>query len=79
MKGHKAETVQVASKAMGYPPVVAGRSYDTFMSAFSSDGRFLPQAIEKLATSFTDLKIVDGAVDMKTLYTDVFLPATSKS
>ena len=79
MRHHKAETVRVASKVMGYPPVVAGRSYDTFMPAFSADGRFVPQAIEKLEASFSDLKIVDGAVDMKKFYSEEFLPMASRS
>jgi len=74
MKSHKAETVAIASKVMGYPPVVAGRSYDTFMSKFSTDGRMNPKAITTLQASFSDLKVLDGPVDMTKLYTEQFLP-----
>jgi NitT/TauT family transport system substrate-binding protein len=74
MKGHKAETVRIASRVMSYPPVVATRSYDTLMSKFSSTGRFEPKALDTLRASFTDLKILDGPIDMTKLYTEQFLP-----
>lgn len=77
MKSHKAETVQLASKVMRYPAVVAGRSYDTFMSTFSPDGKFEPKAIAKLLASFGDLKVLDELVDMTKLYTEEFLPKSS--
>lgn len=77
MKSHKTETVEIASKVMGYPAVVAGRSYDTFMSTFSTDGKFEPKAIAKLQASFADLKVLDGPVEMAKLYTEEFLPKSS--
>ncbi len=74
MKSHKAETVQVAAKVMGDSPAVASRTYDSLMVKFSSDGKFAPQALDTLATSFRDLKTLDGPVDMTKLYTEEFLP-----
>jgi ABC-type nitrate/sulfonate/bicarbonate transport system substrate-binding protein len=76
MKEHKTETVRIAARVMGYPPDVAARSYDTFMPKFSVDGRFDPKALERLKVSFSDLKILDGPVDMSKLYTEKFLPAS---
>jgi ABC-type nitrate/sulfonate/bicarbonate transport system substrate-binding protein len=77
MRTHKAETVQLASKVMRYPPQVALRSYDTFMPHFSLDGKFEPKAIAKLRSSFGDLKVLDGPVDMTKLYTEEFLPRST--
>jgi NitT/TauT family transport system substrate-binding protein len=74
MNAHREETVRVAARVMQYPAKVAERSYDTFMSKFSKDGRWDPKAIETLRVSFTDLKILDGPVDMTKLYTTEFLP-----
>jgi NitT/TauT family transport system substrate-binding protein len=76
MRGHKAETVAIASRVMGYPSPVAERSYDTFIAKFSIDGRWDPKAIETLRSSFADLNILDRSVDMTKLYTDRFLPAS---
>jgi NitT/TauT family transport system substrate-binding protein len=77
MKAHKAETVRIASRVMAYPPAVTERSYDTFISKFSTDGKWDPKALETLRASFADLKILDGPVDMAKLYTTEFLPKTS--
>lgn len=77
MKSHKADTVRIASRVMGYPPAVAERSYDTFIAKFSNDGKWDPAALATLGASFTDLKILSGPVDMTKLYTEEFLPETS--
>jgi NitT/TauT family transport system substrate-binding protein len=74
MNAHKDETVRIAVRVMQYPPKVAERSYDAFMSKFSKDGRFDPEAIETLRRSFADLKILEGPIDMTKLYTTEFLP-----
>jgi len=77
MRSHKSETVAIAAKAMGYPPTVAARSYETFIAKFSADGKFEPKAIATLAASFKDLNLLDGPVDLARLYTDAFLPKPS--
>ena len=74
MNAHREETVRVAARVMQYPANVVQRSYDTFMSKFSRDGRWDPKAIETLRESFADLKILDGPIDMTKLYTTEFLP-----
>jgi NitT/TauT family transport system substrate-binding protein len=74
MKEHKSETVQIASKVMGYPPSVTERSYDGLMSEFSTDGRFKPEALDTLRASFIAMKVLHGPIDMGKLYTRKFLP-----
>jgi hypothetical protein len=48
------------------------------MSILSDDGHFRPAALETIRNSFTDLKILDRAPDMATLYTEKFLPAPTR-
>jgi hypothetical protein len=74
MTSHKDEIIQVAAKAMTYPPQVVARAYDVFMPKMSSDGRLRPEAIDALKTSFADLKSIEGPVDMGKLYTEAYLP-----
>ena len=77
MKGHRAETVPIAAKVMGYTPGVAERMYDTLMTKFSIDGKFNPQAFETLRETFIDMKTLDPTtVDMSKFYTTEFLPQT---
>jgi len=77
MKSHKAESVPIAAKVMGYTPRVAERMYDTLMMKFSTDGKFNPQAFDTLRESFVDMKTLDPAsVDMSKFYTTEFLPQT---
>jgi ABC-type nitrate/sulfonate/bicarbonate transport system substrate-binding protein len=77
MKSHKAESVPLAAKVMGYTPGVAERMYDTLMAKFSTDGKFNPQALETLRASFIDLKAIDDpSLDMSKFYTTEFLPKT---
>jgi NitT/TauT family transport system substrate-binding protein len=74
MKSHRAETVPLAAQVMGYTDGVSARMYDTLMAKFSTDGRFDPEALDTLAQSFLDLKLIDKAPDMAKLYTNEFLP-----
>jgi NitT/TauT family transport system substrate-binding protein len=75
MRSHKAETIAVTSAVIpGYTKGVAERLYDGLMTQFSSDGRFAPQALDKLRASFIDLKVLDPSADMSKLYTEQFLP-----
>jgi hypothetical protein len=48
------------------------------MPMFSDDGRFNPKALDTLAKSYVDLKVLPQAPDPKTLYTEAFLPAPAK-
>jgi hypothetical protein len=42
----------------------------------SRDMRFKPKALEVIADSFAELEILDKKPDMKTLYTEAFLPGS---
>ena len=77
MKSHKAESVPIAAKATGYTTGVAERMYDTLMTKFSTDGKFSPEAIETLRSSFVDLKKLPEPIDMSKFYTEKFLPNAS--
>lgn len=74
MKSHKPETERVMIDVIGFSPAIAERSYDSLMSEFSTDGKFEPKALDKLISSFVDLKLLDKSADMSRLYTEEFLP-----
>jgi hypothetical protein len=42
---------------------------------FSLDGRFDPKALAVTERTFSDLALLDHTPDMKTLYTEEFLPS----
>src|SRR5215469_5926427 len=58
MKTHKAETTRVAVHELHSTPEIMNRIYDDLAPWLESDGRFDPQAIETLKTSYVDLGIV---------------------
>jgi NitT/TauT family transport system substrate-binding protein len=74
MRGHKAETVEIARKITGFSAPVEEREYDLLMPAFSSNGRFDPASLAALAQSFVDLGMLPEKPDMTKLYTERFLP-----
>jgi ABC-type nitrate/sulfonate/bicarbonate transport system substrate-binding protein len=74
MKDHKAESVTIGAKTVGYTTGVTERMYDTLMAKFSTDGKFDRQALETLRASFVDMKTFDKPVDLSKLYTTAFLP-----
>lgn len=74
MKRHKPETMAVTSKVIGWSPAMSERTYDALMSKLSTDGRFVPAALETLSASFVELDVLKPPVDMSKLYTEKFLP-----
>ena len=54
-----------------------GKEFDLVMPMFSADGKFEPKALETLAQSFVDLKILDAKPDMSKLYTEKYLPTSA--
>jgi hypothetical protein len=73
MKTHKNETVSIGSKVTGLSQNVEEHEYDLLMPHFSTDGKFKPNALERLRAIFADLKITDGPPDFATLTTERFL------
>jgi hypothetical protein len=45
------------------------------MPMFSDDGKFNPKALDTLAKSYVELKVLPKAPDPKMLYTEAFLPS----
>jgi ABC-type nitrate/sulfonate/bicarbonate transport system substrate-binding protein len=74
MRAHKPETVRIAKDIMGTDETTAGMIYDELMPMFSSTGKFEPKALAVLSRSFVEMKTLPSEPDMKTLYTEAFLP-----
>jgi NitT/TauT family transport system substrate-binding protein len=74
MAANRTETIKLAMAVSGLPQDIQAREYDTAMPMMSRDLRFRPKALDVLARSFVELNILPTAPDMKTLYTEQFLP-----
>ena len=74
MKANETETVRVASRVSNLSPEIAATTWREQMPLFSDDGRFDPKAVAVVKRSILDLGIVDHDFDMKSLYTEAFLP-----
>jgi len=74
IRANKAETVKIAAEMNGFSEAVQTREYDLTLPMYSSDCKFDAESLATLQRSFADLKLLDGPVDMKTLYTEEFLP-----
>jgi NitT/TauT family transport system substrate-binding protein len=74
MRANKEKTSQIAERVLHMSPAVASKTYDYEISAFSTDGRFDPQAIEVLKTSFVGMHILDSKPADDQLFTTKFLP-----
>jgi ABC-type nitrate/sulfonate/bicarbonate transport system substrate-binding protein len=74
MYGHRDDTIRMARAVSGLPEDIQAREYDNAMPMMSRDLHFKPKALEVLARTFTELAILPKTPDMKTLYTEEFLP-----
>jgi NitT/TauT family transport system substrate-binding protein len=74
MRKNKAETVAIANDVTGKGEDINSRVYDELMPMFSDTGRFNADALATLARSYVALELLPAAPDMKTLYTEAFLP-----
>ncbi len=74
MAANRTETIKLVMPVSGLPEDIQTREYDKAMPMMSRDLRFKPKALEVLARSFTELNILPSQPDMKTLYTEEFLP-----
>ena len=74
MKANKTEAVAIAAKVQNVDPAIVAGTYDLMMPVFSTDGKFNDKALAVLARSFVELGLLDKEPDMKTLYTEEFLP-----
>lgn len=74
MNAHEEETLRITDKITGLTPEIAKTVYQEQMPMFSLDGRFDPRALAVVQRTFSDLKLLDRTPDMKTLYTENYLP-----
>jgi len=74
MRDHKQASIDFSVKTIGLSPSVAGAIYDDTMPTMSLDGRFNAKALDTLASSFIDLKLLPSKPDMSALYTEAYLP-----
>jgi NitT/TauT family transport system substrate-binding protein len=74
MRANKAETVAIAMQVMNKDADITSRTYDELMPMFSDDGKFNPKALDTLAKSYVELKLLPSEPDMSQLYTEAFLP-----
>jgi ABC-type nitrate/sulfonate/bicarbonate transport system substrate-binding protein len=74
MSKNRAETIRMVMPVSGLPEDIEAREYDKAMPMMSRDLRFQPKALEVLSRSLVELEILPKAPDMKTLYTEQFLP-----
>jgi len=74
MRRNKAETVAIAKDVMNKDEDITGKTYDELMPMFSDDGKFNPKALDVLAASYVELKVLPDKPDASTLFTEEFLP-----
>ena len=74
MRRNKAETVKIAKEVTAKDEDITSRSYDELMAMFSDDGRFNPKALDLLAKSYVELKLLPTEPDPALLYTEAYLP-----
>ena len=73
-RAHKENAIAVATQATGLDEDVSRSLYDAMMPLVSADGKFNNKAIDALARSFVDLKLLDTRPDMTPFYSERFLP-----
>jgi NitT/TauT family transport system substrate-binding protein len=74
MRSHKSESVTIATQVIGKDDSINSKTYDELMPMFSNDGRFDQKALDTLAKSYVELKVLPAEPDMTKLYTEAFLP-----
>jgi NitT/TauT family transport system substrate-binding protein len=74
MRDHRQPIIELTMKQIGMSPGVAAAIYDDTMPTMSPDGRFNPKALDVLANSFVDTKLLPTKPDMSTLLTEAYLP-----
>jgi NitT/TauT family transport system substrate-binding protein len=74
MRSHKAKTVEIAKNVMHTDKATTSEIYDEVIPMFNTDGHFDPKALAALSQSWVELKTLPKAPDLRTLYTNAFLP-----
>jgi NitT/TauT family transport system substrate-binding protein len=71
---NKDETLQIAHEVLKFHPDVLNKAYDRLVGNYVTDGKFSPRALEMMARSYVELKLLDQKPEMTKLYTEDFLP-----
>jgi ABC-type nitrate/sulfonate/bicarbonate transport system substrate-binding protein len=73
MNDHRPGVIDITMKQIGLSSGVANAIYDDTMPTMSLNGRFNPKALDILADSFVDTKLLPSKPDMSQLYTEAYL------
>jgi ABC-type nitrate/sulfonate/bicarbonate transport system substrate-binding protein len=74
MRDNKAKAIDIASQRTGVSKAVATEGYNDTMPIFSTTGHFEKKALDVLAASFVDTKLLPEKPDMSKLLTEAYLP-----
>jgi ABC-type nitrate/sulfonate/bicarbonate transport system substrate-binding protein len=74
MRGHKAESVSIATEALHQSQAVVEKSYDLLMPQMLNDGQFDPEALKTIKSSFMDMNILKSPPSDDEILTRKFLP-----
>jgi len=74
MRDHRQEILDMTVKQIGVSAGVAAAIYDDTMPTMSLDGRFNAKALDVLAESFVDMKLLPTKPDLSALWTEAYLP-----
>jgi NitT/TauT family transport system substrate-binding protein len=74
MRDSKAKAIDMAAQRTGVSKTVATEGYNDTMPIFNTTGRFEPKALDVLAASFVDTKLLPEKPDMSKLLTEAYLP-----
>ena len=73
MNDHRPAIIETTMKQIGLSSAVANAIYDDTTPTMSLNGRFTPKALDVLADSFVDTKLLPSKPDMSQLYTETYL------
>jgi NitT/TauT family transport system substrate-binding protein len=73
-KAHKDEEVTVAAGVLHKPEAIVSRVYDEATPMITDNGHFDAKGLATIRESLVEMKMLDTAPDMATLYTEKFLP-----
>jgi ABC-type nitrate/sulfonate/bicarbonate transport system substrate-binding protein len=74
MRDNKDKAVAIAAEKTGVSKAVATGGYNDTMPIFSTTGHFEPKALDVLAASFVETKLLPDKPDMSKLLTEAYLP-----
>ena len=74
MQDNKDKSIAIAAEKTGVSKAVATEGYNDTMPIFNTTGHFEPKALDVLAQSFVETKLLPEKPDMSKLLTEAYLP-----